>query len=175
MMRRLAFVLAAVSLLVFGLGLAGNAASSRPSTTASGDLSDKTTGMNQAVRRELTRITAAPAPAVCTQKTLNTSINKGDLDTFGDCMIKLQKFADYTQDELTALNKFITQFFNCTSYSQLTQYGDPAGTHGYVYDPGNGTTFKITALDFTFDIATDSFLNFYVLNPNSAKCLEFAQ
>jgi len=40
-----------------------------------------------------------------------------------------------------ALETFDT-FFQCTSYLAVTQYGDPAGTLGYVFDPGTGVTFK---------------------------------
>jgi hypothetical protein len=48
------------------------------------------------------------------------------------------------------------------------------GTQGYVYDPGTGVTFKVTALDFTNDVLTEPFLNFYVVRPTT-NCLAFAQ
>ena len=65
-------------------------------------------------------------------------------------------------------------FFRCTSYLPISQYGDPAGTHGYVYDPGTGVTFKTTALDITENLETDPFRFAYVLK-NTDPCFRFAQ
>jgi len=174
-MRRIAVVGAVISLLVFGFGLAGNAQSSPKRPAASEDVRAQTTRMGNRVMRALDRIESlAPHVKLCTEKQLRSSIKQADIDTFGECMISLQEFAHFTQDELSALDKFVNGFFACTSYSQLTQYGDPAGASGYVYDPGTGVTFKITALDYTFDTTTEPFLNFYVLKPTT-KCLAFAQ
>jgi hypothetical protein len=53
-----------------------------------------------------------------------------------------------------------------------TRY-DPAGTHGYLYDPGTGITFKTTSLDVTNDITTEDFLNYYVLR-GTQQCVDFA-
>jgi hypothetical protein len=66
-------------------------------------------------------------------------------------------------------------FFKCTNYLQITQYGDPAGSAGYVYNNNDGTgEFFTSSLDITFDVTTDPFLNAYVVKPTEA-CIEFAQ
>ena len=73
-----------------------------------------------------------------------------------------------------ALETFDT-FFQCTSYLPITQYGDPAGTFGYVFDNNDGTgPFLTSGLDVTENLETDVFLNHYVVRPTT-KCIEFAQ
>lgn len=73
-----------------------------------------------------------------------------------------------------ALDTFDT-FFRCTSYIQVTQYGDPAGTFGYEFvNPGQTTPILTSALDLTQDPATESFLNAYVVRPTE-RCIAFAQ
>ena len=169
-MKRLVASLAIASLFLLGFGLGANAQSTRPSPTASESVEGRTSPMARQTLRELRRIQRlAPDVSLCSTVKANSDVSK-----LIDCLNRLTKFAKSTQSELDALNKFVTQFFGCTSYSQLTQYGDPLGSQGYVYDPGTGVTFKITALDFTFDVATEAFLNFYVLKP-TIKCLAFAQ
>jgi hypothetical protein len=176
-MRRIAVVLAVLSLLVFGLGLSGNADSARSRDVSREDLLESTTPLSDPMQRKLDRIRAmAPAPDLCTKKQLNRSINQADIDTFGDCMIQLQDFAHYTQNELTQLNKFVTKFFNCTSYAFVTRYGeDPlGGTFGYVWQNPDTSQFLTTALDFVVDPTTEPFLNFYFVKQTDA-CIAFAQ
>jgi hypothetical protein len=73
-----------------------------------------------------------------------------------------------------ALDTFDT-FFRCTSYIQVTQYGDPAGTFGYEFvNPGQTTPILTSALDFTQDLETEAFLNAYVVRPTE-RCIAFAQ
>ena len=177
-MRRIAFVFAVISLLVFGFGLAGNAQSTNQRPAASEHLRAQTTRMGNRVMRELDRIKAlAPSVDLCSERQLRASIKKSDIDTFGECMISLQNFAHFTQSELTALDKFVTKFFTCTDHTQLTQYGDPTtNTFGYVFDPGDGTaTFKTSALDLTVDTSTEPFLNYDVVRPTTACIAFFSQ
>ena len=47
-------------------------------------------------------------------------------------------------------NRAIGNLANCLGESPLTRYGDPAGSLGYVFDPGSGgAQFDTTALDVT--------------------------
>ncbi|MGH2590270.1 MAG: hypothetical protein ACRDGW_05675, partial [Actinomycetota bacterium] len=73
-----------------------------------------------------------------------------------------------------ALDTFDT-FFRCTNYIQVTQYGDPAGTFGYEFvNQGQTTPVLTSALAFTQDLATEPFLNAYVVRPTE-RCIAFAQ
>jgi hypothetical protein len=73
-----------------------------------------------------------------------------------------------------ALTTFDT-FFKCTSYVQITQFGDEVGqTEGYEYRLPDTTVFLTTALDFTDDLNTQPFLNYYVVRPTE-RCIAFAQ
>ena len=93
------------------------------------------------------------------------------VDRYVKCLNRyLTKLANGVNE---AIETFDT-FFQCTSYLPVTQYGDLAGTFGYVFDPGTGVTFKTTGLDITEDLANDPFLNHYVVRP-TARCIEFAQ
>ena len=168
-MRRVAVFVAVVSLLAFGFGFNVNAQVPRQPAEPSA-IEQRTSPVGKKVFRELRRIHAlAPNVSLCSTVTANSDVSK-----LIDCLNRVTKFAKSTQNELTALNKFVNKFFNCTSYTQLTQYGDPAGSQGYVYDPGTGTTFKITALDLTANLQTDPFINYHVVKPTTA-CLAFAQ
>ena len=168
-MKRVAVFLAIVSLFVFGFGFNGNAQSPRqPAGPAA--MRQRTSPVSDRITSELKRIRSmAPNVSLCSTVTANSDVSK-----LIDCLNRVTKFAKSTQNELTSLNKFVNKFFNCTSYTQLTQFGDPQGTFGYVFDPGNGVTFKITALDLTEDIATQPFLNYHVVKPTQT-CLQFAQ
>jgi hypothetical protein len=170
-MRRIAVFLAIVSLFAFGFAFNVSAQAPRqPSSAAPEKLRDATSPMSRDVRHELRRIRSlAPNVTLCSSITANSDVSK-----LIDCLNRVTKFAKSTQRELNALDKFVNKFFNCTSYTQLTQYGDPAGSQGYLYDPGTGTPFKITALDLTENLQTDPFLNYYVVRPTTA-CLAFAQ
>jgi hypothetical protein len=73
-----------------------------------------------------------------------------------------------------ALDTFDT-FFKCTSYVQISQYGDPAGTFGYEFvNQGQTTPILITALDFWDEVAERPFFNYYVVRPTE-RCIAFAQ
>jgi hypothetical protein len=51
-----------------------------------------------------------------------------------------------------AINANATAFNNlvdCLGEAPLTQYGDPAGSFGYVFDDGTNPPFNTTALDLT--------------------------
>jgi hypothetical protein len=167
-MRRVAVFLAVVSLFAFGFAFNGNAQAPRQPAGQTA-IQQRTSPVSKSVTRELRRIRSlAPNVSLCSNITANSDVSK-----LIDCLNRVTKFAKSTQSELSALNKFVNKFFNCTSYTQLTQYGDPAGTQGYVYDPGTGTTFKITALDLTANLQTDPFINYHVVKPTSA-CIAFA-
>jgi hypothetical protein len=71
--------------------------------------------------------------------------------------------------QLTNLYAYSHQFRDCTVAIPVTQYGDAAGTFGYVYDPGTGVTFKTTSLDYTVDPTTESFVYFSTLKQ---KCIK---
>ncbi len=168
-MKRIAVFLAVVSLFVFGFGFGVNAQSPRQPSQASARV-QRTSEVNDRVLRQLKKVRAmAPNVTLCANVTANSDVSK-----LIDCLNRVTKFAKSTQQELTALDKFVNRFFNCTSYTQLTQYGDLAAGSGYVYDPGTGVTFKTTALDLTENLQTDAFLNYYVVRPTTA-CLSFAQ
>jgi hypothetical protein len=95
-----------------------------------------------------------------------------DVDRYVRCLNRyLTRLANGVNQALGTFD----DFFRCTSYLPITQYGDPTGaTEGYVYDPGTGVTFKTTALDVTVDTATDPFSFAYVLK-NTVPCFQFAQ
>jgi hypothetical protein len=47
-------------------------------------------------------------------------------------------------------NQQLQTLFGCLAEAPLTQYGDPLGTFGYVFNPGGGgSAFNTTALDVT--------------------------
>lgn len=71
--------------------------------------------------------------------------------------------------QLTNLYAFSHFFYSCTVAVPVTQYGDPAGSYGYVYDPGTGVTFKTTSLDFTGDPTTTPFDYFSTLKQKCVK------
>ena len=52
---------------------------------------------------------------------------------------------------VTADTRFIGSLANCLSEIPVTQYGNPNGTYGYMYNPGAsvGPAYDTTALDIT--------------------------
>lgn len=50
---------------------------------------------------------------------------------------------------LSSVNGFVGTFNRCAKEVPLTQYGDPAGSFGYVWDDGTGSFFDTTAVDVT--------------------------
>jgi hypothetical protein len=166
-MRQIAVFVAVVSLLVFGFGFGVNAQPPRQPAEASA-IEQRTTPVGQDITRELRRIRSlAPNVSLCSRITAASNVSK-----LIDCLNRVTKFAKATQKELSALDKFVNKFFNCTSYTQVSQYGIPPNS-GYVYDPGTGVTFKTSALDLTEDLSTDAFLNYHVVKPTIA-CIAFA-
>lgn len=165
-MRRIAVFLAVVSLFLFGFGFGVNAQSSGPAGSAPSQ-SGSSSPASRHIQRELRKIRSlAPGVNVC------STIQAGsDVSKLIECLNKVTKFAKATQKELTALNKFVEKFFNCTSYTQVTWRGVQPGAAGYVFDLGTGTTEKRSALDVAQ--AGDGFTNFYVLKDTTA-CIVFS-
>jgi hypothetical protein len=167
-MRRVAVFLAFVSLFVFGFGFNVNAQAPRQPAQPNA-IEQRISPASKKVTSELRRIRSlAPNVTLCSNITANSDVSK-----LIDCLNRVTRFAKATENQLNALDKFVNSYLNCTRYVQLTEYGDPLGSQGYVYDPGTGTTFKTTAMDFTNDVTTQPFLNFTVLKPTNS-CVKFA-
>jgi len=58
------------------------------------------------------------------------------------------------------VNGFINTWNSCFRVNPLTRYGSLDNTFGYIFDVGDGTTFKVTALDYSFDPTTEPFRYF---------------
>jgi hypothetical protein len=83
-------------------------------------------------------------------------------------------FADDTQEQLDELTTFVDDFFQCTSYVPVVWRGLRDQTAGYVFDLGNNTTIKWSALDVS-DVGEEAIeILFYSLKPTD-KCEAFAQ
>jgi hypothetical protein len=60
--------------------------------------------------------------------------------------------------QLTKLSNFVDFFYGCVVVYPVSQYGDTAGSQGYVYDPGGGDpTFDTAGIQYTLDKTTDAY------------------
>lgn len=73
----------------------------------------------------------------------------GELGSLNGSVSSLGSRLTGDEGTLSTVNQFVGTLKNCLSEVPITDYGDPNGTFGYVYDQGGGSTFDTTALDAT--------------------------
>lgn len=84
-------------------------------------------------------VAAGPANASCS----TVSCLQKQVKTLSGQVKKLTK-------EVKANTKSLKTLTGCLAEAPITRYGDPAGSFGYVFNPGGGQpTFNTTALDGT--------------------------
>ncbi len=173
MIKRIVTLVAIMCLFVVGLGFAVGAQTSGPSISSSGDLAGQATPAGNRALRELKRIRAlAPNVDLCTTTQIEDSIADASVPRLTNCLMKLTKFAQGTQRELDALDKFVDLSFRCTNYTAVTWRGLQNGTNGYQFKLDDGTIINWTALDVAAE--GEPFTSFQVVKPTDA-CERFSQ
>ena len=143
-MRRMMAMGALALVLVLGSATIGHAGGSdvrEPSTRQGTAVEERMIKFDRWVERFQTRAKVDCDTLTC----LNNYLTRLSKDT-----AKFERF----------VNDFVDSWNDCIRINPLTRYGFLDGSEGYVYELPDGTTIKITAIDYTVDPVTEPFRYF---------------
>lgn len=71
----------------------------------------------------------------------------------GASTASLQKQINQLKKRVAQLEWAVDAIYNCQSVVPITGYGDPDGSYGYLWQWGDGTTIRTTAIDYVGDVS----------------------